>query len=198
MHISWRGIASFYIADRRTKWMDAPQTVIAGGGRPPSHNYSPPARGESWYARASTDWQNVINVRGSPINVKRRWWIVKQYPYHQPRPAICSWLRTKRRLTLSNGFTSGPSAAPLLLLVFSSREQEDTDATRASMLIYASIVSSVLFIHSHSCVYFSVFFFFFWRVVYLLTMSSNGTSLDYDNLRCNYVYNCQIVIALID
>lgn len=46
------------------------------------------------------------------------------------------------------------------------------------------------FIHSYSCVYFSVFFFFFWGVVYLLTMSSNGTSLDYDNLRCNYVYNC--------
>lgn len=36
MHISWRGIASFYIADRRTKWMDVPRTVIAA-----SHNYSP-------------------------------------------------------------------------------------------------------------------------------------------------------------
>lgn len=36
MHISWRGIASFYIADWRTKWMDVLQTVIAA-----SHNYSP-------------------------------------------------------------------------------------------------------------------------------------------------------------
>lgn len=36
MHISWRGIASFYIADWWTKWMDVLQTVIAA-----SHNYSP-------------------------------------------------------------------------------------------------------------------------------------------------------------
>ena len=42
-------------------------------------------------------------------------------------------------------------------LVFSSREQEDYNATRASVLIYASIIPC-------SCVSFSFFFFcfFFW------------------------------------